>query len=72
MAIPTGADYLCRLLLLPAIIKKYQETKDERYLNKAAQICIDNKVNVKKFKKILSRKIEELRESKKAIKDAKV
>ena len=61
----SGIDYLHRLLELPKIIRKYQITENEKYLRQAEQICIDSEPKIRKFKRIVKVKMDELRKRKK-------
>jgi len=58
------------LLELPKIIRKYRVTENEKYLRQAEQICIDSEPKVRKlrkFKRIVKVKMDELRKRKKHV-----
>ena len=60
----SGADHLHRLSKLHIIIRKNMITENEKYLRQAQQICIDSEPKIRKFKRIVRIKIEELRKRK--------
>jgi len=64
MAFLTGRDVFYRLDILPQLIRQYIKTDDEKYLRQAEQICIDTAPKIKKFKRSITRKIEELKKVK--------
>lgn len=63
----TGIDHLHRLLELPKMIRKYMITENEKYLRQAEQICIDSEPKIRKFKRIVKVKMDELRKRKKHV-----
>lgn len=60
----TGKDYLHRLLVLPKYINAYIKTGEEKHLRRACQICGDTLPKVKKFQKIIKRRLAEIRKKK--------
>lgn len=64
MAFPSGADYLHRLNLLAPLIRKYMKTENIKYLKQAYQICNDTEPKIRKFKRMVNRRMEEIRRKK--------
>lgn len=64
MAFPTGIDYMHRLNLVASLVRKYMQTENIKYLKQAYQICNDTEPKIKQFRKIVKRKMEEIRKAK--------